>query len=234
MKPLRSWAALLRRTPLHPQWLLGPRRPPAGLAAVRGAVLDIGSADRWIWPHLPLGVDYVALDYPATGRDLYGTRPDIFADAALLPFRDAAFDAVICLEVLEHVAQPDRVLAEIARVLKPGGKVWFSMPFLYPIHDAPYDYQRLTEHGWRRDISRCGLDLLGLRKSMHSVHSAGLLACLALAGGVMASRGVKSWLLALMMLVMVPLINCLAYVLGKLVPDWQGFGAGYLVQARKP
>src|SRR5690606_22246129 len=117
---IRRMLGLLRRTPLHPQWLLGPRRAPGFMKAFRGRILDIGSGDRWIESELPGDARYVALDYPATGVDMYGGRPDVLADARKLPFVDGSFDAVLCLEVLEHVPHPGEVLAEIARVLKPG------------------------------------------------------------------------------------------------------------------
>lgn len=54
------------------------------------------------------------------------------ADAARLPFPDASFDRVICSEVLEHVPDPDAALAEIARVLKPGGRFALSVPRWWP------------------------------------------------------------------------------------------------------
>ncbi|RNF84271.1 class I SAM-dependent methyltransferase [Montanilutibacter psychrotolerans] len=231
MSRLRAFAALLKRTPLHPQWLLGPRRPPAGLAQSSGRVLDIGAADRWVQPHLPATVEYVALDYPSTGRDLYAARPDVFADAAALPFADASFDGVICLEVLEHVAAPATVAAEIARVLKPGGTAWISMPFLYPLHDAPYDYQRYTEFGLRRDLSGAGMDVVALDKPLHAIRAAGALACLAIAGSLLG-RSDRVWLLPFAM-PMVLLINIAAWSLSWLWPDWHHFALGHNVQARR-
>ena len=98
MSRLRALAAPLAKTPLHPQWLLGGRRAPAGVGSLRGRMLDVGAGDRWIQAHVSPETHYVALDYPATGRDLYHSRPDVFADAARLPFADASFDGVVCLE----------------------------------------------------------------------------------------------------------------------------------------
>jgi ubiquinone/menaquinone biosynthesis C-methylase UbiE len=56
----------------------------------------------------------------------------IVADGTSLPFKDETFDAVICSEVLEHLENPKDVLAEVARVVKPGGKVGLSVPRTYP------------------------------------------------------------------------------------------------------
>lgn len=219
---------------MHPQWLLGKRRPPAGLETAQGKVLDIGAADRWIARHLPAQVDYVALDYPSTGRDLYEARPHVFADAAALPFADATFDAVVCLEVLEHVPMPCAVVAEIGRVLKPGGRAWVSMPFLYPVHDAPYDFQRYTEFGLRRDIARAGLEVRTLGKSLHAVRNAGLLACLAIAGGAHARKGMTRLLLLPPAVVLVTLANVLSWLVSQAWPDWGNLALGYEVEVGKP
>jgi SAM-dependent methyltransferase len=62
-------------------------------------------------------------------------------------FREAEFDAVFLVEVLEHVRNPQRAIAEIARVLKPGGVLIGSTPFLLGIHDCPHDYYRFTRFG---------------------------------------------------------------------------------------
>jgi hypothetical protein len=53
MGVIRDWARLLRRTPIHPQWLLGQRQVPASIENASGLVLDIGAADQWIISHLP-------------------------------------------------------------------------------------------------------------------------------------------------------------------------------------
>ncbi|MEO7621669.1 MAG: methyltransferase domain-containing protein, partial [Gallionella sp.] len=197
-------------------------------------ILDIGAADRWIEPHLPEGVDYFALDYPSTGRDLYGARPHAFADAAHLPFADAHFDGAICLEVLEHVPDPAIVIGEIARVIKSGGRAWISMPFLYPLHDAPFDFQRYTEFGLRRDVERAGLQVVTLRKSGHAVRAAGLLMCLAIAGGAHAQRRPVALLLLPLVLIAVLAINITAWLSSLVWPDWRHMAMGYELEARKP
>lgn len=228
---LRRVADRLRRTPLHPQWLMGPRRPPEGLDAVNGLVLDIGSADRWIEPMLGPSARYLALDYPGTAVHRYDSRPDAFADAARLPLGTSSIDAVVCLETLEHVADFERALGEIARVLKPGGRAFLSMPFLYPIHDAPFDHTRLTEYGWKVQLRRAGLDLCQIEPRGTALDVAGVSACLAIAAP-MAGRPLP--VLLLMALIALPLIVTinLAVALARLVwPSWRAQCFGYSVEA---
>ena len=229
---LRRILVHLRRTPLHPQWLLGPRRPPEGLSRAVGTLLDVGAADRWLEPHVPDGVLYLALDYPATGRDIYGACPDVFADAARLPFPDQSLEYVTCLEVLEHVQDPGAVVAEIARVLRPGGRAWISMPFLYPVHDAPHDYQRYTADGIRRDLARAGLAPISLRSSIGALRTVGLLTALAVAGGI-HGRGFASLILAPVAVLAVLAINLTAFAISFVWPDWSGICAGYEIEVTK-
>lgn len=58
-------------------------------------------------------------------------------------------DCIICTEVLEHLPRPGRCVDEIRRLLRDGGLVLASVPFLYPVHADPFDYQRFTEDGLR-------------------------------------------------------------------------------------
>lgn len=234
MSVIRDWARLLRRTPIHPQWLLGRRQIPMGLENATGLVLDIGAADRWIAAHLPETTSYVALDYPATGNEFYNARPDIFADACHLPVANGCVDSVVCLEVIEHV--PDAALAvkEIARVLKPGGRAWISMPFLYPVHNEPFDFQRYTEFGLRRDMARAELEVVDLHRSGHAIRAAGLVMSLAIAGGVDTRRGTLKALLLPVAVIAIFLTNMTTWLLSLAWPDWGNISTGHHLEVRKP
>ena len=83
-----------------------------------------------------------------TSLDISKDRnPDIVGDVCDMPFPDNNFDSVFLMEVLEHVHSPHKAISEIYRVLKPGGILVFSVPFIFPIHDRPYDYFRYTKYG---------------------------------------------------------------------------------------
>ncbi len=212
---------------------MGPRTIPDGLSELRGTILDIGAADRWVAQYLPASTHYIALDYPSTGRDLYAARPDVFADGARLPFADESIHHVICLEVLEHVRWPDQLLAEVARVLKPGGQLLLSMPFLYPLHDAPHDYQRYTEHGLARSLTNAGFILQASQTQGSAIRTAGMMMSLAIAGGITQA---PKWLAALLLpfgLMLILATNLISTVLAVVWPNWPAAARGHQIRATK-
>lgn len=72
---------------------------------------------------------------------------DLVGDAHNIPFADDSFDSVICVAVLEHVHSPEKVVAEMIRVLKPGGKLYAEIPFIFFFHGYPNDFKRYTREG---------------------------------------------------------------------------------------
>lgn len=81
------------------------------------------------------------------------THPDIFADVSQVPIEAQCVDCVICTEVLEHLPNPQACVDEIRRILRRGGAAYVSVPFMYPVHADPYDFQRFTDEGLRRLFS---------------------------------------------------------------------------------
>lgn len=226
------------RTPLHPQWLLGRAGALGPWVAMHahGVVLDIGCADRWIERLLPTGTRYVGVDYWETGKNLYKAQPDIYADAAMLPLATESCDCVVLLEVLEHIRNPQAALHEIARVLRPGGKLLLSIPFLYPTHDAPHDYQRLTHHGLDRDLENAGLQVISTEARLSTIETAAMLCCLALGGSALQSLQQRhpSLLLAPVLAALIPVINIMGWLLTRLLPHWPAFTSGFRALAHKP
>jgi SAM-dependent methyltransferase len=84
-------------------------------------------------------------------------RPQVAADVQDLPFRDASFDAVKATEILEHVPDVMRALGECRRVLRQGGSLVITVPFLERIHADPDDYGRYTGSMWSRLLAQAGL-----------------------------------------------------------------------------
>jgi SAM-dependent methyltransferase len=83
--------------------------------------------------------------------DVYlGPRTVVVCDGHRLPFADGAFDGVVVQAVLEHVADPPQVVAEIHRVLAPRGLVYAETPFMQQVHEGGFDFTRFTDVGHRR------------------------------------------------------------------------------------
>jgi SAM-dependent methyltransferase len=122
------------------QRFLAPR-----LAALKGSLLDVGCGEMPFRPLLPAGVKYTGLDVPAAGAFGMTRHPDIVDfDGRTIPFPDASFDNILCTEVLEHVEDPAGLVAEMRRVLRPGGTLVATVPFAARVHHAPYDFHRFT------------------------------------------------------------------------------------------
>lgn len=84
------------------------------------------------------------------GVDIYIANPvDTVCDAHYLPFESDAFDGVWIQAVLEHVVEPNRVVNEIYRVVRPKGMVYSETPFLQHVHEGAYDFTRYTILGHR-------------------------------------------------------------------------------------
>lgn len=85
---------------------------------------------------------------------------DLVADAHRLPFGDGTLDLVFSCATLEHLEDPDRALAEAARVLRPGGHCLTYVPFLQAYHPYPDHFRNFTLPGHRALHARAGLEVL--------------------------------------------------------------------------
>ena len=101
-----------------------------------GLVLDCGAGLRNTY--YPNVVNYEIVDYPTT---------DVLGAAERLPFADNSFDAVLSLNVLEHVKDPFGAARELMRVMKPGAELMAVAPFLQPLHGYPHHYYNMTAAG---------------------------------------------------------------------------------------
>lgn len=115
----------------------------------RGALLDLGCGAVPLYECYRKQVSGVTcLDWSQSGH--LQRHIDVVHDLnEPLPFEDANFDTLLVTDVLEHILHPERLWDEMARVLRPEGHLILAVPFLYWIHEEPYDYHRFTEHKLR-------------------------------------------------------------------------------------
>ena len=128
--------------------VLGQLRARLDAAPTPATVLVVGGGSQreWLDPRLRASAERLVI---YTDIDA-GADVELFCDGHDLPFKDSSFDAVVTTAVLEHVIYPERVAAEITRVLKPGGLLYSELPFMQQVHEGAYDFTRYTLSGHRR------------------------------------------------------------------------------------
>ncbi len=235
---LQRWLRPFERWPVHPQWLLLRHRPATRTWVgehASGTLLDIGCGNGELRGALPAEVRYIGLDYPPTVALGYSGGADALADGRQLPIAGDSIDTVVLLDVLEHLDRAELAVGEAARVLRDDGKCLIHVPFLYPLHDLPHDYQRWTAAGIGRLLCRNGLEPSEITATMHPLEvSAGLLA-IALADSVIRAARAASpaLLLAPLLLLAILPVNLAGWALGGLMPRSELMPFSYRVVARK-
>lgn len=122
----------------------------------KGELLDVGCG-RMPYRGLILSIPNAVTRY--VGMDLSGSefeQPDVVWDGVTIPLPDCSVDTAMLTEVLEHCPDAARVLAEVNRVLRPGGFLFATVPFVWPIHTIPYDEFRYTPFSLRRILDKAG------------------------------------------------------------------------------
>ena len=128
------------------------------LHVFKGELLDVGCGQM---PYRELIMEgnknvtkYIGLDLESS--TVHNTSiADLHWDAVTIPLPDNSVDSVMATEVLEHSFHPDQTLGEIYRVLKPGGTFFFTVPFLWPLHETPYDAFRYTPFFHENAFGEC-------------------------------------------------------------------------------
>lgn len=127
-----------------------------------GKTLNIGSGPRI------LNDEVVNVDmYPYAGVQ-------IVADVCAIPLPSASVSLIISDTVLEHVTDPALAVQEMYRLLAPGGLAYVTVPFLYPYHSSPFDYQRWTKRGAIELFQKFEMVEIGVRAGPFSALTAHL------------------------------------------------------------
>jgi SAM-dependent methyltransferase len=197
-----------------------------------GVVYDLGCGIR-PYEHdiLSKADQYVGVDWSGT---LHGLCSDVVADLnRTLPIENDVADTVVSFQVLEHLSEPQTMLNEACRILKPGGQMLLTVPWQWTVHEVPYDYFRYTPFGLKYLFEKAGfVDVVVKPQS-------GFFTMWILKMNYFSLRFVCGpkplrWLIKLGLVPCWFVGQILAPLLDKLDLSWGAETSGYYVTARKP
>lgn len=136
------------------------------LPLLEGRLLDIGCGKmpyKSLLLRPPSKVtEYIGLDLEH--NPLYTeVQPDLTWNGEAIPLPDNSVDCAIATEFFEHCPSTEKAMEEIVRILKPGGILFFTVPFLWPLHDVPYDQYRYTPFSLERHLRNAGFTQMEIK-----------------------------------------------------------------------
>lgn len=135
-----------------------------GSQYMKGRLLDFGCGNKPYRELLKVD-DYVGLDIETSGHSHEGEDIDVFYDGRTIPFDNDSFDSVFTSEVFEHVFNLPEVLKELHRVLRPGGHMLMTLPFVWEEHEVPYDFARYTSFAIEHLMKEAGFEIVDSRRT---------------------------------------------------------------------
>jgi SAM-dependent methyltransferase len=180
---------------------------------INGKILDVGCGGK-PYEFLFSASDYIGLELDF-GENRINKKADYYYDGNNIPFPDNSFDGVICNQVLEHVFTPDKFLQEINRVLKEGGKIIISVPFVWDEHEQPLDYARYSHYGLRHLLNDNGFEVISNQKTAADISIIFQLMNAYLYKTVFTGSGIINLILTVM--IIMPL-NVIGLVASKIFP----------------
>ena len=133
-----------------------------------GNLLDFGAGSEPYKSLFKNLKNYTSLEVSNDNKE--NLKSDIYYNGRNLPFDDNTFDSVLCTEVFEHVENLDQVILELYRILKPGGKMLVTMPFICLEHEMPYDFRRFSQIGLENFMKKNKFKILLSKKLLHDFH----------------------------------------------------------------
>lgn len=195
---------------------------------LKGKLLDVGCGSK---PYEEIfDVDeYIGIDIEVSGHSHTTSKINKFYDGKNIPFTDEYFDNVFSSEVFEHVFNIDELLCEINRVLKRGGKLCFTCPFVWDEHEHPYDYARYTSFAIEHMLLSNGFKLIKHSKSSGYFETIMQM----LSNYIYQHFSPKNYMQIFFIPIFVAPINIIGLILNKILPNNKNFYLNNIVVAEK-
>jgi SAM-dependent methyltransferase len=226
---IKRLKAIFRRQIFFPGWLgvlvnpfyfarKGLARHISELAGhITGRTLDVGCGSK-PYAHLYHSDEYVGLEIDSPQSRAI-EKADYYYDGNRFPFADETFDSMVANEVFEHVFNPDQFLAEIFRVLRPGGMILLTMPFAWDEHEQPYDFARYSSFGIKALLERHGFEIVEQRKSTDDIRVIFQLLIVYIYKNVVTKNDRTNLLITLLLMAPFNLLGELLYLITPRNPD---------------
>lgn len=194
-----------------------------------GKLLDYGCGSKPYEELFP-ATEYIGIDVEVSGHPTDRKTADVYFDGVCLPFSDSEFDSVLVSEVVEHLFDLPCALVEISRVMKPSGKLLITCPFVWPLHEEPYDYARYTPFALSHELERAGFRIIEQDRGGMPVEVLGQMLLTEIIGGRFLS--VPKLSLVVEMLAN-GFVNCICRALAKLSEPSTKFYLSNILLAEK-
>lgn len=194
---------------------------------ISGKTLDVGCGTKPYEKYFN-STEYIGLEIETTIHKNYN-KADVFYKGGKFPFQNEEFDSVVTNQVLEHVFEPDLFLSEINRVLKKGGNLLITVPFVWDEHEQPYDYARYSSFGLKYLLENKGFEIIAHIKSENNIKALFQLINAYLYKITFRKRFVKQ---ITTVFLMAP-ITIIAFLLNLIIPDNNDFYLDNIILAKK-
>lgn len=134
---------------------------------LKGNILDFGGGSKPYQSLFGKSQNYFSIEVMSNKENL---KSDIYYNGCNLPFANNVFESILCTEVFEHVENLDEIIIELYRVLRPGGRMIVTTPFICIEHEMPYDFRRFSINGLSNLMKKNNFKILISKKLLNNTH----------------------------------------------------------------
>jgi len=197
---------------------------------LKGRLLDFGCGSK---PYKKLFdvKEYIGMDIEVSGHPVKHAEIDVYYDGKTIPFLDNHFDSIFSSEVFEHLFNLEEILAELYRVIKPGGHMLITLPFVWDEHEIPFDFARYTSFGIEHLLKKSGFEIIAMEKTTNYVETVFQMWNAYVIQHVLPSH---RYLGPFMTPLFIAPITIVGILLSKILPENKGFYHNNIAVAKKP